>query len=98
MMIVCPGKCLNKIGSFLFWLLGIGLVTALYYLIGLHFVAFVNVICPLLKKRFGTELGLVWVAVGMILVFNIVYNHFLAMMLKPGQPSDVKMIENMRKA
>ena len=36
--------------------------------------------------------------IGMVIVFNIVYNHFLAMILKPGQPSDVKMIENMRKA
>ena len=97
-MIICPFKICNRVGAFLFWCLGVGLCGALYYLIGLHFYAFINVICPLLKKRFGTELGLLWAIVGLVIVFNIVYNHFLAMILKPGQPSDVKMIENMRKA
>ena len=69
---------------------------ALYTLIGLHFVTFINVICPLLKNRFGTTLGLVWLAIGLVLVFNIVYNHILAMILKPGQPKDLKMIEKLR--
>ena len=29
-------------------------------------------------------------------MYNIVFNHFFAMFLKPGSPSDLKMIERMR--
>ena len=78
------------------WFFGLALVTALYSLIGFHFYIYMTVIGPLLKKRFGTELGLIWLAIGLVLVYNIVYNHFLAMILKPGSPSDLKMIERMR--
>ena len=71
------------------WILGLVLVTGLYFLVGLHFFAYITIIAPLLKKRFGTGLGLTWTAVGLILVYNIVYNHFFAMFLKPGSPSDL---------
>jgi len=29
-------------------------------------------------------------------VYNIVYNHLLAMLVKPGSPKDLKMIEQLR--
>ena len=72
------------------------LISGLYSIIALHFVSFINVIAPLLQKRFGTELGLTWCVIGFVLVFNIVYNHFFAMLIKPGSPKDLKMIEAMR--
>ena len=53
-------------------------------------------ISPLLKRRFGTELGLIWITVGLVLVYNIVYNHFFAMIIKPGSPSDLRKTEAMR--
>ena len=72
------------------------MIVGLYALIGVHCYAFVEVICPLIKKRLGTELGLTWIAVGLVLLFNIVFNHFWAMTIKPGGPKDQKMIEKMR--
>ena len=57
-----------------------------------------NVIAPLLKKRLGTELGLIWCVIGLVLVYNIVYNHFFAMLLKPGGPKDLRDIERLRTA
>ena len=78
------------------WSFGLILVIGIYILLGLHFYAFIEVICPLIKKRLGTELGLVWLAVGLILLFNIVFNQFWAMVIKPGSPADQKMIEKLR--
>ena len=87
---------LNLIAAWAMWCLGMCLVCGLYFLIGLHFQTYLTVISPLLKKRFGTELGLIWIVVGLVLVYNIVYNHFLAMMIKPGSPSDLRKVEKMR--
>ena len=56
------------------WSVGLLLVLSLYFLLGLHFYAFIEVVCPLIKKRLGAELGMVWLAVGLILLFNIVFN------------------------
>ena len=80
------------------YLLGLVLITGLYCIIALHFQAYVNVIAPLLKKRLGTELGLIWCVIGLVLVYNIVYNHFFAMLLKPGSPKDLRNIEQLRTA
>ena len=77
-------------------LFSILLVTLLYTLISLEFYAFIVVISPLLKKRCGTELGLLWCAVGLILVFNILFNHFFAMVIRPGSPSDLRITEMLR--
>ena len=91
-----PNKCLLEFGAWMGWLFGMVLVNGLYSLIGYHFYIFIEIICPLLKKRFGTNLGLLWIAIGLTLVYNIVYNHFLAMIIKSGSPSDLKKIEEMR--
>ncbi len=49
-----------------------------------------------MKARLGTELGMTWIAVGLIILYNIMFNHFWAMVIKPGGPSDQKQIEKMR--
>ena len=72
------------------------LVALLYALIALEFYAFIVVISPLLKKRLGTELGLLWCVVGIILVFNILFNHFFAMVIRPGGPKDLRITERLR--
>ena len=77
-------------------LLGPCLVVGLYCIVVLHIYAYFTVITPLLKNRIGTNFGLIWIVVGLTLVYNIVFNHFYAVILKPGSPTDTKMIEKMR--
>ena len=98
---LCPLLALandNFFKVYLMWGVGLGLSAAIYLIVALHFFTYITVIAPLLKKRFGTELGLIWTVVGLVLVYNIVYNHFLAMMIKPGSVKDLKMTEEMRSA
>ena len=68
-----------------------------YVLLGLNIYAYFSVIAPLLKKRLGVVFGLTWVAIGMALLYNIVFNHFFAMLIKPGCPVDLKDNERLRK-
>jgi hypothetical protein len=69
----------------------------LYTLIGAHAYAFFTIIARLILKRVGSAFGLVWIAIGISLVYNICYNHFLAMTVKPGNVNDLIMIEGLRK-
>jgi len=70
--------------------LGLAMCCGLYFLIGLHFYAYITVLVKMLPARVGPEFALVWMAIGLILVYNIVYNHFFAMVVKPGSPYDMK--------
>ena len=72
------------------------LVISLYLILSFHVYCFFGFIAPLLKKRLGTEFGLVWIAIGLSLLYNIVYNHLLAVCIKPSGPKDLKLIETMR--
>ena len=74
------------------WILAVGL----YILLGMHVYAYFMVICPLLKQRLGVTFGMTWAAIGLILLYNIVFNHFLAMVLKPSNPQDLQKVEEMR--
>jgi hypothetical protein len=76
--------------------LGPTLAVSLYVVLGLHVHAFFWIIVPLLKKRLGTVLGMVWVAIGLMLLYNIVFNHIMAMLIKPSGPRSLKMIEKLR--
>ena len=78
-------------------LLGWALGLALYVLLGFHVYAFFEVVCPILKKRLGVEFGLIWICIGLTLLYNIVFNHFLAMTLSPSGPKDLQRIERIRK-
>jgi hypothetical protein len=73
-------------------LMGPFFVVGFYLLLGLHVYAYFTVILTVLKKRLGVEFGMVWVAIGLIIVYNIAYNHFFATFIKPGGPSDLKVI------
>ncbi len=66
-------------------------VIGFYLLLALHVYAYFTVILTVLKKRLGPEFGILWVAIGLILVYNITYNHFFATIIKPGGPSDLKV-------
>ena len=66
-------------------------VIGFYVLLGMHVYAYFTVILTVLKKRLGVEFGIIWVAIGLILVYNIAYNHFFATIIKPGGPGDLKV-------
>lgn len=72
--------------------LGLFLSISVYVLLSIHIYAFFTVIARVLKKRLGVLFGLIWIAIGMSLVYNLVFNHFWAMIIKPGGPRD--LIEN----
>ena len=88
----------TRIGSFAFRILGLVLCIGLYVILITHVYAFFTVISPLLQKRFGTSLGLIWIVVGLALLYNIVWNHALAAILKPGSTIDMRETERMRQA
>lgn len=73
-------------------LLGPLFIIAFYCLVGLHVYAYFTVVLFVLRKRLGTVFGLTWVAIGLAIVYNVVYNHFLAAMIKPGGPDDLKVM------
>ena len=83
----------TRIGSVVFRGLGLVLCFSLYAILATHVYAFFTIITPLLQKRFGTNLGLVWIIVGLALLYNIVWNHVLAAILKPGSTIDMREIE-----
>jgi hypothetical protein len=72
------------------------LVGGLYGILSIHVYAFLWHIMKVLPKRLGVEFAYLWAAVGLILVYNIVYNHFLATIVKPGSPADLRQIQLMR--
>jgi hypothetical protein len=45
----------------------------------------------------GVFFGLVWISIGISLVYNIVFNHFWAMVIKPGGPKDLIEDELLRR-
>ena len=88
----CAMRWFRRLCSFFSLLMAAGL----YAIIFAHFYGFIKVVCPLIKLRAGTELGMTWLAVGLVILYNILFNHFWAMMIKPGSPKDLKLIEKMR--
>ena len=64
-------------------------VAAYYYLMGYHTWVFLTIIATVLSKRVGTFMAVVWTAIGIAITYNQVWNHVLAMCLKPGSPKDL---------
>ena len=91
------GAPVMKIMSMGMFMLGIGLTSGLYILIGVHTYAFFNIVAPVLRKRLGIPFGLLWCAIGLCLLYNICFNHFFAMIIGPGCPKDLYEIEKKRK-
>jgi len=77
--------------------LGLFLCLSVYVLLSIHVYAFFAVITKVLKKRLGVLFGLVWISIGMSLVYNLVFNHFWSMIIKPGGPRDLVENEQLRK-
>jgi len=60
------------------------LTLSVYGLVGIHVYGWLVVNAFLVQKRLGTFFGVVWVAIGLSLVYNIVFNHFCCTFIKPG--------------
>jgi len=70
--------------------------TIIYGLVGVNIYAWAVVVCPLLKTRLGTTFGMIWVAIGVVTAYNIIFNHLCATFIKPGSVVDTKRVERMR--
>lgn len=81
-------NCLHPIYKYFVLILGPILCIALYLLVGLHVYTYFGYITQLQIKRLGTTFAFIWQSIGLILLYNVVYNHFLAMIIKPGGPKD----------
>ena len=75
------------------YLLGWVLVIGFYFLMGMHLWAYFEVVAPLMHDRLGTKLGLSWSFVGLVLLYNMVFNHVFACIIKASGPSDIPKIE-----
>lgn len=62
-----------------------------YLILSVHVYAHFSVTLCVLKKRLGEAFGLLWVAIGAALFYNVVYNHLFAVIVKPGGPKDLKV-------
>ena len=90
------GVCESTLTYFMRFL-GWALALALYGLLYFHTHIFFTVIAAVMKKRLGVTFGLVWMGIGLCILYNIIWNHFLAMVIKPGSPLLLQKIENLRK-
>ena len=75
--------------SLLFRLIGPFFCAALYYLMWRHTHVFLTIISKVLRKRLGVYFGMIWIGIGVIITFNVLFNHFMAMVIKPGGPTDL---------
>jgi len=67
-------------------LMGPLFVLAFYCLIALHAYAFFNISIFVLAQRLGPIYGLIWIAIGFCLLYNVLFNHALSYIVKPGNP------------
>lgn len=72
--------------------LGPFFILAFYLLTGLHVYSHLAVVLHVIKRRLGTTFGLIWVAIGVSLLYNIIFNHYCATIIKPGGPAHLKVI------
>ena len=74
-------------------LAGPAFVGGFYYLMLYHTWVFLTIIATVLRSRVGTNFAVVWTMIGIVITYNVVWNHLLAMCLKPGSPKDLVVSE-----
>lgn len=73
------------------------LLTVLYLSVDvLHVYAFFRYIVAAIGKKMGIPFTLVWQAIFIIIGYNIFYNHFMTMIIKPSGPKELRQAENLR--
>lgn len=77
--------------------LGFIFCISVYLILLVHVYAYFSVIAGVVKRRLGVAFGLVWISIGFALLYNIIWNHFWSMMIKPGSPRDLVQNEKIRK-
>lgn len=76
-------------------IIGPVMVISLWVILLAHVYAYIVIIVPMLIKKIGLwTVG--WMGIGLILVYNILWNHVLASIVKPGSPVDLRKIETLR--
>jgi hypothetical protein len=70
---------------------------ALYVIVYFHAYAYFNVCVPAMKTRLGEHLTVGWSVIGVAILYNICFNHFFAMIVKPGNPTDLIKVEELRR-
>ena len=84
----------NKLCGIFMRLAGPAFVCGFYYLMGYHTWVFLTIIATVLRKRVGTEFAVIWTLIGIVITYNVVWNHLLAMCLRPGSPKDLIVSKN----
>lgn len=79
----------EKLFTFVIKLSGPGFCVAMYYLMWRHTYVYLTIICKVLRKRLGVTFGMIWTTIGVVITFNVVFNHLMAMFIKPGSPKDL---------
>ena len=52
--------------------------------------AFFNVILPYYVRQFGILLGMILILIALFILFNLLFNYFMAVLVKPGSINDLK--------
>lgn len=82
-------KPANKLCGLSMRIAGPAFVLGFYYLMLYHTWVFLTIIATVLRSRVGTNFAVVWTLIGIVITYNVVWNHMLAMCLKPGSPKDL---------
>ena len=98
---VVKGKCnfnINRKKVKKSWhpMLGPSMLVYFYVCMAWQMWCTITIMVGPLKRRLGTPFFLVWIGIGFILYYNILYNHFHATIVKPGSPKDIKKTETYR--
>lgn len=92
----CCEGCFNSCYKYLWLILGPIMVFGLYLLLGLHVYTCFVYLFALLGKRIGSWQSICWEAIGLVILYNIIYNHILATIVKPNGPRDLRKVEKLR--
>ena len=82
---------ISVVSGYVFRILGPCFVISFYYLMARHTWVYLHIICRVLRSRLGSTFATIWTLVGIVITMNVVWNHMLAMILKPGGPKDLKV-------
>ena len=61
-----------------------------YLAVGFHIFVYLHSVVFTLKMRFGIIITLLWTAVGINLLYHILFNHLFASIIKPGGPKELR--------
>ena len=92
----CGQNFIKPCVKYLWIVLGPIMVIGLYSLLILHTYIYFTLIVSPVRMKLGTWPALGWIAIGITLLFNIVFNHILATLIKPNGPRELRQVESLR--